>query len=55
VNLSYHGVAANAMAEQARDLACGLALHPMQLQLLDFLVRPRHRSLVRQTLIQKHE
>jgi hypothetical protein len=53
MNLSDHSVAAKAMAEQTRDLACALALHPVLRELLDPLIRPRHCRPVRRSQLAK--
>jgi hypothetical protein len=50
MNLSDHGVAGQAVAEQAGDLARALAFNPMLLELLDYLVCPSHCRLVHQSL-----
>ena len=48
MDLSNHRVAGHAVAKQTRDLARALAVNPMLLELLDYLVRPSHGRLVGQ-------
>ncbi len=45
MHLSDDRIAGEAVAEQARDLARALAVRPMLLELLDYLVRPSHSRL----------